>query len=264
MLAILAISLPAIAKLLLTAAIVVAASIATERAGPFIGALVVTLPVTTWPAYLFLILDHDDAFVAASALAGLAMVAVNAVLMLVYVVLAQRLGLVPSLAGALAVWLLLGMAARRVEWSFASAVIINLIVFSVSVWFVQPYCHASVPLLQRRWHDIPVRVAVVCVFMGTILLLGQWGGPVVTGFVAVFPASSVSAILVLHPRLGGRVAGAMVANGICCHAGIGGAVVGLYLTISPFGPALALAVALIVPVAWNIAVWAARTRHMAS
>ena len=41
-------------KLLLTAGIVVTASVIVERAGPLIGALVVTLPVTVWPAYVFL------------------------------------------------------------------------------------------------------------------------------------------------------------------------------------------------------------------
>jgi len=53
-------------KLVLTAGIVVTASFVTEYAGPLIGALVVTLPVTVWPAYVFLSLDHDAAFIAQS------------------------------------------------------------------------------------------------------------------------------------------------------------------------------------------------------
>lgn len=256
MLTILASSLPLITKLLLTAAIVVAASIATERAGPFIGALVVTLPVTTWPAYLFLTLDHDQAFVAASALAGLAMVAVNVVLMLVYVLLAQRFGLAPSLVGALVVWVLLGAAAQMVDWPFVSAVVLNVIAFSVGLWLVQPYSGASMSPVRGRWYDIPMRVLLVCTLMGTILLFSNWAGPTVSGFAAVFPASSVSAILILHPRIGGSATGAMVANGIRCHAGIGGAAVGIYLTIVSFGPVVALMLGLAIPVTWNLLIWA--------
>ena len=64
MLPIMMLWLPLAIKLLLTAAIVVAASVATERSGPFIGGLLVSLPVTAWPAYLFLTLDHDAPFVA--------------------------------------------------------------------------------------------------------------------------------------------------------------------------------------------------------
>lgn len=48
--------LPLALKLVLTAGIVVTASVVVERAG----ALVVTLPVTVWPAYVFLSLDHDS------------------------------------------------------------------------------------------------------------------------------------------------------------------------------------------------------------
>ena len=53
------------------AAFVVAASMITERSGPAIGALVATLPVSAGPSYVFLALDHDDAFIAQSALASL-------------------------------------------------------------------------------------------------------------------------------------------------------------------------------------------------
>jgi len=64
-------------KLVLTAGIVVSASVMVERVGPLIGALVVTLPVTVWPAYVFLSLDHDATYVAASAQSGLAVNAVT-------------------------------------------------------------------------------------------------------------------------------------------------------------------------------------------
>ena len=72
------------------AAFVVAASIITERSGPAIGALVATLPVSAGPAYVFLALDHDDAFIARSALASLPINAATIFMCLVYVHLAQR------------------------------------------------------------------------------------------------------------------------------------------------------------------------------
>jgi hypothetical protein len=256
--------LPIATKLLLTAAIVVAATVATERAGPYVGAVVVTLPVTTWPAYLFLALDHDGAYIAASALAGLAMVAVNVAYMLIYVVLAQRRGLAASFCGALAVWILLGVVVRRIEWSVAGVVLLDAVAFAAAVWWVAPYRRATMPPVRPRWYDIPVRVLVVCAVMGTILALGQWAGPEVTGFAAVFPASSASALIVLHPRIGGKATGAMVANGILCHVGIGGAVLGLHLAVGPCGLAGALAVALVIPVTWNFTLWAARARLAAA
>ena len=84
-------------ELALTAGIVVTASVVTERAGPLIGALVMTLPVTVWPAYLFLALDHDKTFIAESAVGGLAVNVFNSVFMLIYAALARRRGLAISL-----------------------------------------------------------------------------------------------------------------------------------------------------------------------
>ena len=84
-------------ELALTAGIVVTASVVTERAGPLIGALVMTLPVTVWPAYLFLALDHDKAFLAESAVGGLAVNSVNGIFMVVYAALARRRSLAISL-----------------------------------------------------------------------------------------------------------------------------------------------------------------------
>src|SRR5580700_3913535 len=98
--------LPVIAvvtRIALTAALVVGASMATERAGPLLGALIITLPIGAGPSYFFLALDHPPEFIAASALGSLAVNAANGVFGLVYVAFAQRRGLVVSLASALAV-----------------------------------------------------------------------------------------------------------------------------------------------------------------
>src|ERR1035438_5649914 len=84
--------LPPALKLMATAFCVVAASVVVERAGPVIGALVVTLPVTMWPAYLFLFNDHDANYLAASGQAGLAVNAASAPFMLLYLTLAQQRG----------------------------------------------------------------------------------------------------------------------------------------------------------------------------
>ncbi len=77
-------------RMAVTAAFVVSASVITERAGPVIGALVATLPISAGPSYVFLALDHDAAFIAEGALASLPINAVTIFLALTYVVLAQR------------------------------------------------------------------------------------------------------------------------------------------------------------------------------
>ena len=252
--------LPLAAKLLLTAAIVTTASITTERAGPFIGGLVVTLPVTVWPAYLFLTFDHDLAFIADSAVAGMVMHAVTAVLMLVYVLMAQRFRLALSLSAAVAVWIGLGLILKSLEWSFVAAAILNLIAYPSCMWIARPYRDAKMPKLVRKWYDIPARVAFVCTLMGTILMVSTWAGPVATGFIAVFPISTVSAVLILNSRIGEKATAAMVANGMRGMSGIALGLPALHLTIVPFGPAVALALLLALPVGWSLLAWVQRER----
>ena len=50
-------------KMAVTAGFVVVAAMVAERAGPAIGALVATLPIAAGPAYFFVALDHDAAFI---------------------------------------------------------------------------------------------------------------------------------------------------------------------------------------------------------
>src|ERR1043165_9727069 len=90
-------------RMAVAAAFVVTASFITERSGPVIGALDATLPVSAGPSYLFLALDHDDAFIAQSAIASLPMNAATILMCLVFVHLAQHRGLIVSLGAGIAV-----------------------------------------------------------------------------------------------------------------------------------------------------------------
>src|SRR6202046_4425954 len=91
-------------RMAVTAAFVVSASVITERAGPVIGALIATLPISAGPSYVFLALDHDAAFIANGALASLPINAATIWLALTYVVLAQRHGALVSWGCAAVVW----------------------------------------------------------------------------------------------------------------------------------------------------------------
>lgn len=245
----------------MTAGIVVSASVVVERAGPLIGALVVTLPVTVWPAYVFLSLDHDAAYLAASAQSGLAVNAVSAVFMLVYLVLAQTRGLIPSLLAAVACWIGLAWLARSVGWTLGGAALLNLVVYSACLRLSRRFREVTVPRVARQWYELPLRTALVCALMGAVLGLSHWAGPGATGMLAVYPISTTCTMLILHTRIGGRASAAVIANGLWGMLGIGGGLLALSLAILPLGTASALALALAIPVGWNLSVWVSRNRN---
>ena len=155
-------------RMAIAAAFVVSASMIAERAGPVIGALVATLPVSAGPSYVFLALDHDAAFIAQGALASLPVNAATIVLALTYVVLAQRHGLLVSCGSAIAVWIVLASIIRQFDWSLAAGLAANLIAFGICIPLLAGYRHAKMPLVTRRWYDVPMRAALVATLVAIV------------------------------------------------------------------------------------------------
>src|SRR5450755_1923685 len=116
-------------RMAVTAAFVVTASVITERAGPVIGALVATLPISAGPSYVFLALDHDAAFIAEGALASLPINAATIFLGLTYVLLAQRHHALVSWSAGAVVWIVLAALSRTIHWSLASGLAVNIVAF---------------------------------------------------------------------------------------------------------------------------------------
>src|SRR5215471_10874849 len=104
-------------KVTITATIVIVASMAAERSGPFLAALIAALPTAAGAAYIILALEHPPAFIAAGAVGSMAANAAVAIFALTYATLAQRHGIVLSLAVATFVWFAITAALRLAEWT---------------------------------------------------------------------------------------------------------------------------------------------------
>jgi hypothetical protein len=249
-------------RMAVTAAFVVSASVITERSGPVIGALVATLPISAGPSYVFLALDHDATFIADGALASLPINAATILLGLTYVVLAQRRNALVSFAGAVAVWIALAMLSRTVHWSLAGGLLANAITFAICLPLLRRYRHVKMPLITRRWYDIPLRAALVATLVATVVTLSGWVGPAVSGVIALFPMVFSSMMLILHPRIGGRPTAAVIANGGWGLIGFGIAIAVLHVAALRFGSAIALSLALGTCVSWNLGLWSNGRRKL--
>ncbi|HEV3500842.1 MAG TPA: hypothetical protein VGZ92_10995 [Bradyrhizobium sp.] len=249
-------------RMAVTAAFVVSASVITERSGPVIGALVATLPISAGPSYVFLALDHDATFIADGALASLPINAATILLGLTYVVLAQRRNALVSFAGAVAVWIALAMLSRTVHWSLAGGLLANAITFAICLPLLRRYRHVKMPLITRRWYDIPLRAALVATLVATVVTLSGWVGPSVSGTIALFPVVFTSMMLILHPRIGGPPTAAVIANGGWGLIGFGIAIAVLHVAALRFGSAIALSLALGTCVSWNLGLWSNGRRKL--
>ncbi len=243
-------------RMAVTAAFVVSASVITERSGPVIGALVATLPISAGPSYTFLALDHDAAFIAEGALASLPINAVTIVLGLTYVVLAQRRSAIVSClrcgrrCGSC--W---PPSCERSIGRWPAALIANVIAFAICVPLLERFRHVKMPLVTRRWYDIPLRATLVATLVATVVTLSSWVGPKVSGMIALFPVVFTSMMLILHPRIGGPPTAAVLANSAWGLIGLGIAIAVLHVAALRFGSAIGLGLALTVCVSWNLGLW---------
>ena len=248
-------------KMAVTAGFVVAASMVAERAGPAVGAMIATLPIAAAPAYVFLALDHDAAFIARSALGSLSANAVTGIFALSYVLLAQRQGFIVSLATALAVWFALAFALSAVPWTLTGVVAFNVVVFAVCIPLAMRYCHAPMPPVKRRWFDMPFRAVMVACLVAVVVGTSARVGPAVTGLLAVFPIVLTSLVLIFQPRVGGPATAALIANTIWGLAGFSTAVLVVALAAVPLGTWVAYVLSIATSVTWNFSVWAIRRRR---
>jgi len=243
-------------RMAITAAFVVSASVITERSGPVIGALVATLPISAGPSYVFLALDHDAAFIAEGALASLPINAATIFLALTYAVLAQRFPLWVSAGAAIALWLGLATMIRQFQWTLLAGVVANVVTFAICVPLMRPYMRVSrMPLIVRRWYDIPLRAGLVATLVATVVATSGWVGPRISGIIALFPIVFTSLMLILHPRIGGVPTAAVISNGAWGLMGFGLAIAVMHVAALKVGSAVALSLALATCIGWNLALW---------
>jgi len=250
---------PLVVKMLTSAAIVVGASLVVERSGPFLGAMIATLPISAGPAYAVLALDHGADFIAMSALAGLPVSAATVVYMIVYAAVAQRYGVVASVGSALGIWAISIWIILESRWSLGTALALNVAVYALAIPVARKFSSAAVLISpkKRAW-DIPFRAALVMAVVGAAVVAGRTLGPSIAAAAALAPVVLMSLALILQPRVGGMAAASVVANGVPGMLGFVGALSLLHLCAVPLGTAMALILALGVSIGWNASLIAVR------
>jgi hypothetical protein len=255
-------ALTLIVKMAVTAAFLLLATSAAERAGPLVGGLVATLPISAGPVYIFLALDHDAHFIAQSALGSLVVNPINAIYAVTYALLAQKRTLAVSIGGAFFAWAVLVWMTGFLTWTLGSAIVFNVVLLGAGFALSARLRHAAMPRVATRWYDLIVRAGTVAVLVGTVVTLSFRIGPRAGGSLAVFPMVLSSIIIILHHRVGGPATAAVMANAVVGLAGFAVAVVALCLTADQLGSAASLTLALAVSMICNLLLFLWRRRAL--
>ena len=251
-----------LAKLAISAGVVVSASLIIEKSGPLIGALIASLPLSSGPIYVFLAMEHEPEFLAATALGSLPSMIGIATFQLAYVRLAQTWSTFPALGGALVVWAIVAGLAQASAWPFMVLAPLAIASYLAGIPLVRRYLRWSGGAASvRRWWDVPFRALVVALVTLAALLVARLVGPRAAGLVALVPAVYVALILILQPRIGGPNTAAVVGTAFPGMIGLTLAVCTVHLGAIPLGGGGALASAMAVSMTWNLCIlWLKRRR----
>ena len=251
-------------KVAMTATIVVVVSVAAERSGPFIAALIAALPTAAGATYIILALEHPPAFIAASAIGGMAANAAVAIFALTYAALGQRHGIVLSLTVATFVWFAITAALRLAEWTPAATLTLNAIVFAFTIPLSARYRDAAVPrdAVKRTRYDLPLRAAAVALVVAVVTTASHWIGSFASGVFAVFPIVMASFVVIMHPRAGGKAAAAVLSHAQPALVGLALGFLGVHYLAGRIGVWWSLAIGLAITIAWSAALWVVRRARL--
>ena len=200
-------------KVLIAAGVVVTASVMAEKSGPFVGGLILALPVSVGPAYALLALQATPAFVAQSGLGSLASNVMVGAYVLTYLLLAARVPLGVSVGAAVAVWLS-GVALLKVfDLSPMVLIALNVAAFAVIIPLSRRALSSTPPPMRvRRRFELPLRALLVGTLVGATLTLSALIGPAWTGIAMAFPITLTSSILIMQPAIGAAATCAVMAS----------------------------------------------------
>lgn len=247
-------------KMAMTASIVVAASFFVERAGPFVGAVIASLPTAGGAAYIILAMEHPPSFIAQSAIASMVGLVAVVLFALAYAVLAQRFNVVVSLTGALLVWLVCALLTRLANWTPVTALSVTAIVYAATIFAgsalrTDTKARNKVTATAR---EIGWRTLIVSAFIAAITTISHAIGSFASGLLAFFPIAMSSFFVILHTRLGGPAAASVAAHVQLPMLGLPMGLLAIHYLAETIGVWWALLIGLLICLAWNALLWLVR------
>jgi hypothetical protein len=241
--------------------IVVSASRAAERLGPFLGSMIATLPVSTGPIYVFLAIDHGPQFISDSSRTGVVAVVATVAFLGVHAIVAQKHATFLSWLSATASWFVVAWLLQQREWSLVEACAVFAVCFGVAIRVLRRFAvEVKAPAMPRVRFDLALRAALVaCVVLATTVASNAVG-PAATGTLATYPVVFTSLVLILQPRCGGPFTAALLVNSLKGLIGFGAALAVLSVASARWGSTAGLLLGLAVAVAWNCGLFLLRHR----
>ena len=200
-------------KLVLTPALVGAASLAGRRWGGEVGGWLVGIPFTSGPIALFLALDSGPRFAAEAALGILAGTMSQVAFALAYAWVATRTAWGTSLAAATAAFLAITVVLDAFRFPLALTFAFAVASLVAALLVMPARRTSSGGLRALPWWDIPVRMLVATAFVIALTSAAPALGAHLAGLLSPFPLYATVLAVFAH-RLQGAEAAISVLRGL--------------------------------------------------
>jgi hypothetical protein len=243
-------------KLTLAPLLVGAATLAVRKWGPRVGGLLLGLPLTTGPIFLFLAVDQGPHFAAVATVGILFGLIGLAAFAVAYAAASSRTGWVASLASGTAAFFAFSSAARLLESDVVIAGLAAWLALVIAVSLVRRPEQGTVPTAPPWW-DLSVRMLAVAALTLAITAAAERLGPVLSGIVGTYPVAISVMMTFTHAQIGRNAVLAMLRGNVLSWLSFTSCFLAIGLSLEPLGIAVAIGLGALAAVATSVLVlWA--------
>ena len=240
-------------KLTLAPLLVAGATGVAQIWGPRAGGLLMGLPLTTGPIFLFLTVEHGPHF-GADATVGILYGLVGLVAFaVVYSAAAARTPWMASLAVATAAFFVVPLCARNLGN--------NIFIAGSTAWFAQALAlslmrkaNQQIPSSPQRWWNIWARMLAVAVLTLAITTAAAKLGPALSGIFGTFPIAISVIVAFTHWQSGPQAVALMLRGCVVSWISFTNCFVVVGLTLEALGVAAALGLGVLVGVLTSVVI----------
>lgn len=249
-------------KLTLAPMLVAGATLATRRWGPSVGGIVVGLPLSTAPIFLFLTIDQGLDFAERAAIGILFGLMGVAAFAIAYVLAARRFQWPVALALAAAAFFATSAGASRLPAGVSEAGLMDCAALLIALAFIRRPQFA-ISKATSPWWDIWFRMVAAAVLTLAITTTANRLGPLLSGILGTYPVVTTVVTTFTHHQLGPEAAIAMMRSSVLTWFGFVVCFVVIGLTLKSYGLAASLCFGVLAAVGMNIAVFWIDRRSLA-
>jgi hypothetical protein len=254
-----------ITKVVITALVVVGISAAIERSGPVLGGVLMGLPITAGPGYVFLAIESTPHFVAQSALFSFGIVSANIAYVTIFLLAVRRFRPFTTCVIALAGWFACALLVLEISSSLVASFALNGALLIASL----PLIRNRRPPKQRLSRTADRRELLLRAFgagtlVAVVVTVSEMVGSSITGIAMVFPVTLMTVGWIMQDRYTADEAISVMTGALIAIPGFGVSMMALVLLAEPVGVTVALFACLFISLSWAAAtLWFRRPPRIA-